>query len=464
MKKGFIITLSLLFLILFIAFNIVNIDVKIEKIDFGIIFTFIIIAIICLSQIILDKQKFSLNKVLWYFNLFFLFISPMIQYLTNYSPWRYKLKEEDMLECNILIIFVFLIYIIFYKFFFKVKKEENVESRGVFLYNNNKLYQTIIFTLSIICFLILLLNIGFSGFFNRGSNYTDIVESSALNSVITCFCRSFPVYAFTILFYLNKKYKGNVNRLYLYSSFILLIISNFPTSITRFWMGAIYIGILLIMYSKKINRRTFDVIFCLTFLVLFPIFATFKRTSLEEFSFSNINRLGIVEAYNSTDYDAYSIIVRSIEYIKDNGNCYGKQIIGTLFFFIPRSIWKTKPIASGALIAESQGQWYTNISCPYIAEGIINFGIIGAFLFTIILCYFIKKMDTKYWKLQVEEQSNKIYYIQLYYPYFIGFMIFLLRGALHHAIVYISGFCLPIIVISLIKNILNKKGEKNERA
>lgn len=446
---------------------IVNLKITRTKVNYMIIFTFVIIFILCLVGILMDRKKFSVNKVFWYFNLFFLFLAPLIQYLTKYYPWKYEISDSMYINANIVILLCFVVYFFAYhvsigisKYSLKRKKEIN---DNTIFDEERKYHLTYLFMITIACFALLVGNIGISGMFVRSSNYTDIVSDTAINSIITTFCRSFPVHAFTLMFYVKNKLGKKINNFYYYITLVILVISNFPTSVTRFWMGAIYIGILLLLKKDKMSDRIFDIGFCAVFIVIFPIFASFKQVSLTDFSINDVNRIGITGAYNSTDYDAYTIIPRMIVYNSKNGITYGKQILGTIFFFVPRSIWHSKPIASGAELATAQNQWYTNISCPYISEGLINFGLIGALLFTFILGKVIQSMDKKYWYYQTKD-DKKIHYIELYYIYMIGFIIFLLRGALHHAVVYISGFLLPIVaIVGCEKFMMKKKRSQNER-
>ena len=80
-----------------------------------------------------------------------------------------------------------------------------------------------------------------------------------------------------------------------------------------------------------------------------------------------------------------------------------------------------------------------------------------------MLAKIIKYCDDRYWYYQ-EKNDNKIHYVEMYYVYMIGFIIFLLRGALHHAIVYISGFLLPLMCIIFIERVLQRRRKKlNER-
>lgn len=68
---------------------------------------------------------------------------------------------------------------------------------------------------------------------------------------------------------------------------------------------------------------------------------------------------------------------------------YGNQLLGVLLFWVPRSIWSNKPIGSGAFMAEITNLDFSNISMNYFAEGYINFGVFGMFLFLLVWLIFL---------------------------------------------------------------------------
>ena len=80
--------------------------------------------------------------------------------------------------------------------------------------------------------------------------------------------------------------------------------------------------------------------------------------------------------FNNVDFDAYSLFARTIEYVQQASITFGKQLLGTIFFIIPRALWQGKPEHSGVIVSAAQGQEFTNLSCPIMAEGYINFGFL----------------------------------------------------------------------------------------
>ena len=74
---------------------------------------------------------------------------------------------------------------------------------------------------------------------------------------------------------------------------------------------------------------------------------------------------------------------------------------------------------------------------PFIAEGYINYGYIGSFLFMFLIGLIFGNLDRVAWRLK----KLDIDCLFLYYYYFqLGFAFFLLRGDLINSLSIIFGF------------------------
>ena len=435
-----------LILVLIIFGSIATIKIENRRIDVLVIITFLAILLISLYEIYKDKMPYSLNKTFWYFNLIFYFIAPLIQYLSNYYEWGYSLSNEDYIWGNCLILLSMLVYLLVYR---RVKKI-NIKATGNIKINVKNTTIIILFFVSIVCFVIAIKNIGLSSLFSRSENSYNLVGDSMFNTIFTHLLKCIPVYAFVISYLQNGKLNF-LNMILLFEIFIL----NFPTSTTRFWMGAIFIGIFLLVFNKKsLNNRIYDIILLVTFTVIFSFLYIFKFYDLDYILKEGIKFETLTESYNSVDYDAYSITPTSKHYVENFGYVNGRQLIGTIFFMIPRSIWTSKPYPSGSMLAEAQGQHYTNISCPFIVEGYLNFGIFGIIIFQLILGLICRKLDSLYWN---KNSKNFGICYKILYPFLMGFLIYAERGALHPFVVYLFCFCIPIVAYYGIKLIINQK-------
>ena len=112
-----LINITYVMLLIFLVLNLLSINNNNinRSVDSFVLFTFLLIMCISLFEIIKDKTPYSLNKTFWYYNLIFNFFAPIIQYLTNYNMWSYKLESNLYLSTNIMLLFSFLIYKLVYK-------------------------------------------------------------------------------------------------------------------------------------------------------------------------------------------------------------------------------------------------------------------------------------------------------------------------------------------------------------
>lgn len=98
-----------------------------------------------------------------------------------------------------------------------------------------------------------------------------------------------------------------------------------------------------------------------------------------------------VQYFMSGHFDAFENFLHLLraDYVS-----YVSQLMGTLGFFIPRTLLPTKPIGSGAHTAMLQDLPVDNIAMPLAGEGFINFGILGVALFAIAAGIVSKRIDS----------------------------------------------------------------------
>ncbi len=432
-------------LIIILIYNMTQVTVAKQGISFLVCVTFFLNIFMSIILIFKEKKSYTLYKTYWYFSLIFLGLAPFNQYLSNCNLWHYVLQNSDYLKGNMLVLFANIIFLIVYELKsrnYLIKNKEYYELTP----SNIKIKTTpvarlLLIVVLIMCVVFSVKNVGFLNLFSRAENEYNFISNSVFNTIFSLLCRGIPVYIFYIFFSQNNK----LNIISIICLGVILIL-NFPTSTTRFWMGAIYIGIFLIMWDKKNKiKRRYDILLLVIFSLIFPLLFAFKFYDIQYFIEKGFQIKTLTDSYNSVDYDAYSIIPRGITYVDENGIVYGKQFLGTLLFIVPRQIWVSKPYPTGDLIAKAQNQKYTNISCPFMMEGYINFGILGVIMFQTILGIVSSKFDCEYW---YNEKCNHL--LRMLYPFLMGFWIYLLRGALHPVIVYLFCFCLPLIVIKFL--------------
>jgi oligosaccharide repeat unit polymerase len=262
-----------------------------------------------------------------------------------------------------------------------------------------------------------------------------------------------------ILVYLvsNKEEKFKGKNIFIFVNVILFLLIYFPTSAARFQIIAAYLGLFLIITLKPQSKYKITLLFLLGLFIVFPSLEVFRN--LKSFNQFNLNNVGnsINSAFNEGHYDSYQMFVNSINYLAENGVTWGRQISGTLLFFVPRSLWPDKPVGSGAYVSGNMGMSLDNVSMPIVGEAYINFGILGIILFAYLFGLLCRRFDQRYWK-KVENNDNGL--LVHFYPVLIGYFFFMNRGDLMSSFAFIMGLYFAFLTIHWIKNIFSIKSTK----
>ena len=215
------------------------------------------------------------------------------------------------------------------------------------------------------------------------------------------------------------------------------VVTLFPTAVPRFSLAATYIPLMLITMKVFKKKDVFVLLLSFALLVVWPFLNQFRYFTTAE----SVSLKLDLELFEAGDMDTFSSLLRVMKF---DIVTYGNQLLGNIFFFVPRSIWQSKPDGSGSFLCDQCSLTFDNISCNYFAEGYINFGFIGILLFTFFMAFISAKLDGFYWREKNGGLSD------VFYCLCIGFIIFILRGDILSAISYFIGFSLSLFVVSIL--------------
>lgn len=383
--------------------------------------------------------SFSFYKMFYTFVLFFFGIAPYIQYTNKIVLWTKEspFSNEQYIETNLIIITIIVVFEISYNLLFNSSKNINHKSLNSYKYKKRKIAEIL---LIFICFLSLILTLYSKNWeilplFFRGGDYA--AENQEISSFFAQIIDNFfrPISIIIFIIYFSYKRKWNI-----YSFFFLLLglFCNFPTGLARYNAAALYIPLIIILVPKLKLKYYFNLILIMGLLIVFPFLNNFRyfgeNTQIEPVVFD-------FSMFAEGHFDSYSSLLRIVQ---NDIVTYGNQLLGVLLFWVPREIWHSKPIGSGAFMAKKLGFFWDNVSCNYFAEGYINFGFLGIFLFTIILAYISANADVRYLR-EIKNQQTSLKKYEILYILSSGFMIFLLRGDLLSSFAYLIGFISSII-------------------
>lgn len=388
----------------------------------------------------LDSDKnFTLSKIVFIFVFFFFGIVPLNDNLNGNLYWGgQEIDDFYKIITNIFIIFGILAFFVGSKikliFFDRIISSlPNIRKINLFFF---------ILLFSIVSFIILyvkdfdLLRLLF-----RGTSSDLVADSHVKLSQLEYllfdnFIRPMPINLLIILLFFhqnNKQVCSNFDRLKSRMLLIVFFIAAFllvsPTSIPRFQAAALYIPLIIIFTNLWDRPYGMQLTILGGLLLVIPFLDKFREYNQETFEWSiNLNFL------NHGHFDAYQNFVRAIEV---DFFSEGRQLLGSLLFFIPRSFWEEKPIGSGHALADLAGYNFSNISMPFIAEGYINFGFIGIPIFMLLLGLILGNLDRIAWSMK----KNHIFNLFIYYYYLLfGMIFFIMRGDLMSSFAYIVGF------------------------
>lgn len=409
------------------------------------------IILILLIFTLWKKEMLFFNSVIAVFSYVFFWVAPLIQVSSKKFPNTIIYSIDLIIKTNLLIGLFIISYMLGYVFFYR--------SKGKLVYFITKIsfsYKTfiIIFLLSI-----LILFVFFKHISNQLLGIKNILYSNiAINLILVKFLFSIPLFNLYFLSIYKRKFNNKLIYLFLFfSSLLLVLFFKNPFMERRNVLGPIYLTMFFLFIRKKLNNLNLVLILIFILLFAFPLTAALTHQNVNLSNLDSIGtkdflvHLGFERELKSLHFDAWSNFMATIDYVNNNGFTYGRQLIGSLLFFVPRDLWKTKPIGSGNLIGKylinNYSMWFFNLSNPLPSEAYINYGLIGVILFGVILSYFTKKLE-----------NLKEGYGWVIYFYIGNHLIYILRGDLMSSFAYLVGVLFALIVLpKLIDIFVNTK-------
>lgn len=386
------------------------------------------------------------------FILFFFGIAPVVQYKNKLKFWDSRpLTHEEYLLAGFLVLVALVIYEIVY---LNTRKSKTIQKKRITCRYPNKgvSYKRLFFLvgLSIINLFIVFRSKSYNILLLLFRDLAIIPEDLIWNGSQTewllteYFVRPTNLVIFVLYTYF---FPTDKKKWY----FLLIgIITMSPLATARFATAAIYIPIVLVLIKKIWRRYYFTFLICFALLFVWPFLNIFRNFDAEaDISFTMNN-----DVFKAMDMDAFHNFANVL---KHDVVTFGHQLIGNVFFFVPRSLWEDKPVGSSVVLAKACGFSFENVSCCYFAEGFINFGYMGIFLFTYIIAYLCAKIDKAYWKINRKVKNLS----SCYYLICLGFLFFILRGDMLSSVSYLIGFTLSFLLASVTMGLIKPGNVRN---
>ena len=397
----------------------------------------IVIALICsIALFSYGKEPFSLFKLFNIFFIFFFCVAPTLQFKNDIHFLGTLFMESDYILTTSFSLLILIIFNLSYLFNYSKKYKILVAP----VHNIKFAKKTICLLISIsvaVCFIMLWMNnFNLLSLFVRGGELKMSTEVSSIASLILSnFLRPMPMIIFVSALVFGLK-----NKFILTILFLCLFFACPPTGVERFTVAAIYLPVLLQTFPILWKKNVFVLVLVFGLLIVFPFLNNFRYYEDNSDIILSLN----FDQFTDLHFDSYSMFMRVL---KDDIVTYGRQLIGVLLFWVPRSLWPDKPVGSGHFVAETTNLGFDNISMPFFGEGYINFGVIGVIIFTIFLSLFASKQDRLFWS---REDINTPSWNKIKYYIFIGMFLFILRGDLMSSFAFLCGYIAAFYVVKLV--------------
>jgi len=238
-------------------------------------------------------------------------------------------------------------------------------------------------------------------------------------------------------------YKWRLMSLFLLLAVFML---NNPISTARYMVGTILLSLLFINRWKR-SLGVAAVFFLVGgLLFIFPS-ADIFRTNLDSSIGERLSTTSIIKDVTSKgDFDAFQQIANAILVADAEGLQFGRQVGGAFLFWFPRSIWPTKPLATGEYIAEGVGYEFTNLSAPLWAEFYTDGGILLVIAGFALYGFIVRVTD--HWG-EISDRRVEVGVVTIFPAVFAGYQIFLLRGSLMPAVAYLTPMVVFVFLLSI---------------
>lgn len=425
----------------------IEVPIRDPRIFIGFSTLIILSGTLCLDVLRRPLQPIRVQHA--FFALTFLSLAPTVM---HYSVrWRYTVPTDALL----LMQFIGIIWIIAFEigyWRFDIGRR-NTES----FFDVNPGEKTLIILLGIALVIdgLLIALLGADAFITRKLRDQALAQfPSSLALVLMRVIRPVSILALITAIVLVYRQQRN-HRWYLLISAVAIptMYVHSPTGSARFWTFSLVFGAILLV-SRNWIKNNYPLLLALgTGLFISPIFNIFRHIVSISGITQEATLPSLTNYIGSAHFDAFENGIHTIQYVQQEGITWGWQLLGSLLFFVPRSMWSGKPVATGHFIytwLETQG--YTvfnkNVAVISAAEGFINFHVPGVIVLAVVIGIISGWLDRRYQTANSNEGIDV--FPALFAPAF-GVFLLLFRGSLLSPVAYLmmysgSAVCLLLIL------------------
>jgi hypothetical protein len=220
---------------------------------------------------------------------------------------------------------------------------------------------------------------------------------------------------------------------------VLLVVN--PISSPRYVFGTVALSLAAAAgaYATLRRFRIVAISAVAGMLVVFPVLDSFRVSTSQ-----GVKTVDVVASLSTGDFDAFGQLMNTLDFVDTHGITWGSELLGVVTFWVPRSLWPSKPVDTGILLAEYKGYSFSNLSASIWTELFINGGWVLLVLGMLALGYALRLADRRVeLSLQVRPMPSTLAAILAFYS------LIVLRGSLLQAVA--SGTIVILCVLACTK-------------
>ncbi len=368
----------------------------------------------------LSTNKQQLNMCFfWIFQFIFLGLTPL---LTQLDPYPYYLNtilpRENMAKATQIILIaqiasLFAQAVTYRKYRNSVKLTPKLGELDV-VRLLRRTHTALIFYLVVAPFVISKLG-GIEFLFKRVRINAATAELSVpLNAILLSILYVIPLVCALTLIYLRSHVDIPSWQIYSVIGWIILLSNPFGNA----RQTTLFLIIPLFFNLFRKNRML-----AIGFFLLLPFILVYSGSIVNRYDGSlQTPRLLLVS--RSGDFDAFSQLANGLRLISLGEFPIFQQALGSILFFLPRSLWQEKPYDTGVELARLLQLRFQNLSAPWLLEAYVNLRVFGVIFAAILLGFLLTRIDLKV------DQSIKFFLLSSMIS---GLLFIILRGSLLQA-------------------------------
>jgi hypothetical protein len=391
------------------------------------------------------------DLVVFIFNWLFLDLAPKVQLIT--MPQRLintsTVTIDGVAWANLVCALFMISFTLFYAFLSK-RAEALAQPAAVPLAAPKEFAPGAVGLALVVC--IIVVGVAAPGAYASAQNLEAITPATL---VIKRFLLFLPTA--TLLILLNETVRSGGKILFsrgcvLLLLLVLVMVTENTFTEKRNAIGPVYIALLLVLLQNWFsigNRRL--LLLVASMVLVFPAISVFTHNHQQTLSNVSLSQFSeqIADHYFSINYDSWANIYTAVEVVRVHGMQWGHQLLGSLLFFVPSSIWSAKPLATGIFLADyliaNYSMWFTNLSAPLAAEAYLDFGPGGVIAYAGALAWFVVFINRQALRLDARVVFPMVTYASV-------FLMIVLRGSLMIALGFAAAaflsFCLAGALLS----------------